>query len=231
MTDFDYDCLQKKRLAHQAKYRKNGSKSKKCTLPSDRLTHKQWKERCGPVISYSLGTPMNWENFKKLPVHIQKEYITNLQNKYCATATDLGKMFGVKPLTVRKHSDHHNLGLTFPRGHSMNSAKRAEWRKFLGEEDIENVIETSKEDVDNTTFQTDVDVHEENDTSVEEVVQAGEAASAPADVAPAESNGMIMKKVCLQFNGAIDVDMIANSLRLILGNQASGELEIICNLA
>ena len=34
MNDFDFDCLQKKRLAQQAKYRKRGSKSKKCT-PSD----------------------------------------------------------------------------------------------------------------------------------------------------------------------------------------------------
>lgn len=42
MNDFDFDCLQKKRLAQQAKYRKRGSKSKKCTMSTDYMTTKQW---------------------------------------------------------------------------------------------------------------------------------------------------------------------------------------------
>lgn len=40
MTDFDYDVKQRRELARAAKYRKRGSKSKKCTLPSDYLTQK-----------------------------------------------------------------------------------------------------------------------------------------------------------------------------------------------
>lgn len=229
MTDFAYDCLQKKRLAQQAKYRKNGSKSKKCTLPSDRLTNRQWKERCGPVMSYNMGAPVVWESFKKFPLDIQREYITNLQNKYGATATDLGKMFGVKALTVRKHSDSHNLGLMFPRGHSMNPAERAEWRKFLGEE--EEVVEAVAAAADEAASQTVVELHEEADVPEMEAAQVLEAASAPPAAAPAESSTTTMTQVCLKFSGAINIDMIANSLRQILGNQSSGELEIICNLA
>ena len=95
MNDFEYDCLQRKRLASQAKYRKRGSKSKKCTLPSDRLTNKQWKERCGPVVSFNFNKPIEWDRFKKLPVAVQSEYITNLQKRFGATAVDLGNMFGV----------------------------------------------------------------------------------------------------------------------------------------
>ena len=90
MSDFEYDCLQKKRLAGQAKYRKRGSKSKKCNLPSDRMTQKQWKERCGPVVSFNFNKPMNWDTFKKLSTIVQTEYITNLQKKYGVTAVDLG---------------------------------------------------------------------------------------------------------------------------------------------
>ena len=38
MNDFDYDALQKKRIAAGARHMKRGSRSKRCSLPSDNLT-------------------------------------------------------------------------------------------------------------------------------------------------------------------------------------------------
>lgn len=224
MSDFEYDCLQKKRLAGQAKYRKRGSKSKKCNLPSDKMTQKQWKERCGPVVSFSFNKPMNWETFKNLSAIVQTEYITNLQKKYGVTAVDLGDMFGVRALTVRKHVDANGLNVTFPRGHSMNVERRAVWNEFLGVVHT-NVVESVPENAAEEAPAKEV---------VEEFVEA-EALAAQTEpetvIAPMEPKGMNMKKFCLQFAGVIDVNMIANSLKLILGDQSSGELEIICNLA
>lgn len=223
MTDFDFDCLQKKRIAQQAKYRKRGSKSKKCNLPSDRLTPKQWRERCGPVVSFNFNKPMNWETFKNLSAIVQTEYITNLQKKYGVTAVDLGDMFGVRALTVRKHVDANGLNITFPRGHSMNAERRAVWNEFLGVVPA-TVVESVPE---NTAEEAPIE------EVVEEVVEA-EALTAQTEpetvIAPMEPKGMNMKKFCLQFAGVIDINMIANSLKLILGDQSSGELEIICNL-
>lgn len=224
MNDFDYDCLQKKKLAGQAKYRKRGSKSKKCTLPSDMLTQKQWEERCGPVVSFNFNKPMNWGAFKKLPATIQAEYITNLQNKYGATAVDLGNMFGVRALAVRKHADANNLGVSFHRGHSMNATQRAGWNEFLGAttgDTIENVSDNSVEGVPGAeavgeAIGADVVVDQTEPTAI---------------ISPVEPKAMRMEKFSLQFSGAIDVNMISNSLRLILGDQSNGELEIICNLA
>lgn len=207
MSDFEFDCMKKKQLAGQAKYRKRGSKSKKCSLPSDGLTNKQWKERCGPVISYNPNKPMEWEDFKKLPTYIQAEYITNLQHKFGVTAVDLGKMFGVQPLTVRKHADANNLGVEFPRGHAMSAAKKAEWDKFVCPEQ------------DEPAFLDD----ECEEWPVEEPV-----GDMPA---PAQPEVMKMKNFSLRFFGNIDVNMIANSLKWILGESPNGELEIICNLA
>lgn len=208
MSDFEFDCMKKKKLAGQAKYRKRGSKSKKCSLPSDGMTNKQWKERCGPVISYNPNKPMDWEDFKKLPTHIQAEYITNLQQKYGVTAVDLGKMFGVRALTVRKHADANNLGVEFPRGHAMSAANRAEWDKFVCPEQ------------DSPAFLDDGECEEW-------------PAEEPADEmpAPAQPEAMKMKNFSLRFSGNIDVNMIANSLKWILGESPNGELEIICNLA
>lgn len=207
MSDFEFDCMKKKQLAGQAKYRKRGSKSKKCSLPSDGMTNKQWKERCGPVITYNPNKPMVWEDFKKLPDHIQAEYITNLQHKFGVTAVDLSKMFGVQPLTVRKHADANNLGVEFPRGHAMSAAKKAEWDKFVCPEQGE------------PAFLDD----ECEEWPVEEPV-----GDMPA---PAQPEAMKMKNFSLRFSGNIDVNMIANSLKWILGESPNGELEIICNLA
>lgn len=208
MSDFEFDCMKKKQLAGQAKYRKRGSKSKKCSLPSDGMTQKQWKEKCGPVISYNPNKPMIWDDFKKLPTHIQAEYITNLQQKFGVTAVDLGKMFGVQALTVRKHADANNLGVEFPRGHALSAAKKAEWEKFVcpGQEESQAFVEPDEGD----------------DWPVEE----------PADnPAPAQTEAMKMKNFSLRFSGNIDVNMIANSLKWILGESSNGELEIICDLA
>lgn len=224
MTDFDYDCLQKKKLAGQAKYRNRGSKSKKCTLPSDRLTQKQWKERCGPVVSFNFNKPMNWETFKKLPAMVQAEYITNLQNKYGVTAVDLGDMFGVRALTVRKHADANNLKVSFPRGHSMNAARRDEWNTFLGVTTRAIAENASESHVEEHPVAEPVEEVAESEVVVAQTESV-------AEIAPVEPKAMNMKKFSLQFVGVIDVNMIANSLKLILGSQSSGELEIICNLA
>lgn len=207
MSDFEFDCMKKKQLAGQAKYRKRGSKSKKCSLPSDGMTNKQWKERCGPVITYNPNKPMVWEDFKKLPDHIQAEYITNLQHKFGVTAVDLSKMFGVQPLTVRKHADANNLGVEFPRGHAMSAAKKAEWDKFVCPEQDEPAF---------------------LDDECEEWPAEEPAGDMPA---PAQPEAMKMKNFSLRFSGNIDVNMIANSLKWILGESPNGELEIICNLA
>lgn len=220
MTDFEYDCLQKKRLAGQAKYRKRGSKSKKCSLPSDRLTNKQWKDKCGPVITYSLNKPMTWDDFKKMPVDIQAQYITNLQQNYGVTAVDLGDMFGVRALTVRKHAESNNLGVEFPRGHAMNASRKEAWASFIKEE--HNDEEVTAAPVSNM---------ENQEVTVFSPDNADHIDTVPAELAPIQPKAMNMKRFTLQFSGAIDVNMIANSMKLILGDKAEGELEIICNLA
>ena len=223
MSDFEYDCLQKKRIANQARYRKCGSKSKKCNLPSDRLTNKQWKDKCGPVVSFNFNRPMSWDTFKKLPAMVQAEYITNLQKKFGVTAVDLGKMFGVQALTVRKHSDANSLGIEFPRGHAMTAARRAEWAKFLGNDNgaTDNNPTAQVEPKEETP---EVTVFNLPDSTEEQAYE-------PVTFAPVQTKGMSMRKFTLQFAGEIDVNTISNSLKLILGDNAEGELEIICNLA
>lgn len=97
MTDFDFDVKQKKSIAHGAYARKSGSKSKKCTLPSDSLTEAQKRKLNGPCVGVKLDEPMSWEQFKSLPLSLAKEYIANLRETYNASQLMLSGMFGVSP--------------------------------------------------------------------------------------------------------------------------------------
>ena len=119
MNDFDYDVLQKKRTAAGARHMKRGSRSKRCSLPSDNLTPAQLKRRNGPVSTYKLDEPMRWDDFKAMPVDLQKQYLTNLVETYGATNEMLGDMFYVHPThvgTVKKalgvvsHNPHRLIG-------------------------------------------------------------------------------------------------------------------------
>ena len=119
MNDFDYDALQKKRIAAGARHMKRGSRSKRCSLPSDNLTPAQLKRRNGPVSTYKLDAPMRWDDFKSMPVDLQKQYLTNLVETYGATNEMLGDMFYVHPthvgavkkaLGVVSHNPHRLIG-------------------------------------------------------------------------------------------------------------------------
>ena len=180
MSDFEYDCWQRKRLAQQAKYRKCGSKSKKCSMSTDHMTQKQWKERNGKVVTVNLNQPITWDEFKALTTSMQEEYLRHMMENYGANATSFAAMFGVQPLTIRRHIQMNKLNIKFPVGHSMSTAQKDAWDELLHGK-------TSEQSMD-------------------------------------------MKRFSLCFNGRIDVSMIANSLVHILGDNAVGEVEIVCNL-
>ena len=104
MKDFDYEVLQRKRIAQQAKYRKNGSRSKKCSLPSDGMSHREWKERNGEVVEYNLNKPMSYERFKLLPKDVQHQYIRGLQERFgVAVAVIATELFGICKSALSTH--------------------------------------------------------------------------------------------------------------------------------
>ena len=202
MHEFDFDCLQRKRLAQQARHRKRGSKSRKCPLSTDHMTIKQWEERCGKIVTIGMDKPVSWDVFKQCSRQTQEEYIKGLMTTYGANATSLAAMFGIQPLTVRRYIASRNLDIAFPVGHSMNTEQRNAWDRFLHNE----VVPQSEHTHDN------------------------EPEESPA-VGACERPAMNMKKFAISFSGNIDVAMISNSLIQILGDSAYGEVEITCNLA
>lgn len=110
MNDFDYEVMQKKRIARGAAHMKRGSKSKKCSLPSDNMTQAEWKRRNGPVSTYSLNQPMDWKQFKNLPLDIQQAYIDALQSRFGVSAARISQdLFGLSHAALRLHLSKRGL--------------------------------------------------------------------------------------------------------------------------
>lgn len=136
MREYYQTIRERKDLANQSKHVKNGSKSKKCSLPTDYMTQKQIEERNGPVMTYSLGKPMSWEDFKKLPPEIQREYLVGITEKYGAPASKVGQMFGISLTTMNRLTSKPELGFKFKAGKRQTTEQQLAWEAFLrGEEE------------------------------------------------------------------------------------------------
>lgn len=184
MTDFDYDVMQKKRTAAGAYHRKGGSKSRKCTLPSDHLTEAQKRKLNGPVITVNLNQPIGWQEFKALNSDsLKKSYLINLLNTYKPSARMLGEMLGVSLPTVTK--ELRRLGLPVntnsPLYHGSEEfkTKRAMWAAFcngvVGGGDDPNLIknkaneqiEAQDEQIESEPVQTEAQTRDLDSTDEE----------------------------------------------------------------
>lgn len=119
MTDerfvFTQDVRERSKMKTGAFHKKNGSKSKKCTLPSDYLTAKQKKKLNGECETLKLNEPFrDWKQFKKYAVSMKMAYLDNLVHNYGAKQKDVADMFGVTVNTVYIHCKE--IGFSFPKG-------------------------------------------------------------------------------------------------------------------
>lgn len=206
MNDFQYDVYRKKSIAHSATRRKCGSKSKKCNLSTDHMTEKEWKERCGDVMSYNIGKPMTWAEFQRLPKDLKEEYLNNLINKYSANARSMADMFGVNPNTIFRVVKSNELNVKFLKGKHPVGEKAVAFQKFL---DGENCLES------------------------EEVVENPQEPAEEEHVEETQSDAVKQTKLdsfTMNFSGEVDIDMISNSLRYILGSGRTAKIQIICEL-
>lgn len=219
MNDFEYDSYIKKRIARGAINRKSGSKSRKCSLPSDRMTQKQWKERNGKIMSYNLSQPMLWEEFKSMPKDLQIEYLTTLRDTYGVTATDLSKLFGCVPSTVTKYCKAV-LNTTFDPGKRMTREQRKAFCEFTGEITAEN-------------DDTGAIVEEETPAPDRELLTSqGCSSDAPTKLTSLldTQSSFNMKEISMSFSGGFNADALRNSLLLSIGTGTPVHIDIKCTI-
>lgn len=121
------------RYSRGARSRKRGSKSKKCSLPSDNMTAAQLRKENGELITYNLKKPMSWEKFKSLPDNVKKQYITGLVDTYGVNASGICKMFGVDVSGFLKRMRCiYTTDYPFKSGRTKYDVER--WNEFLASE-------------------------------------------------------------------------------------------------
>lgn len=130
MNDYEYEFVQdsrdKKITARSARnMRTHNGKSGRVRLPSDYLTKKELKAMSGECIEYaSLKKPMSWDEFKKLPDDLKKEYIINIRERFGAPDRYIGEMFGVSGATMGLYA--RDLGIALGKESSGGNRK---WKK------------------------------------------------------------------------------------------------------
>lgn len=136
MNDFDYDVLQKKRIAQQAKYRKGTRGKRGCSLPSDNLTAKQLKERNGPLMTVKLDEPMTFESFEALSASLKTEYLKSLREKYSPSPQMVADMLGCSRSSLLRRLDTLKFSLKGNRGMRTQESKDA-WDDFCAKGKVE----------------------------------------------------------------------------------------------
>lgn len=202
MNDFDYEVLQRKRLARQSSHRKCGSRSKKCPMSTDRMTRKQWEERCGELVTYQLGKPISWDEFRQMPPDIQKKYLLDMIDRYSTTASDLARMFGITPKTVTRFCGSREISIEFSRGKRMPKDRRVEFEKLLSGDDG-----TSAPNVQETESELDMRM-----------------------VVDKPGKCMDMTAFSLCFEGILQPEMITNSIIAMLRPGSAVKIEVRCSV-
>lgn len=123
MEMIDYDVRDRKSLARASKYKKNGSKSKKCMLPSDRLTDAQLRKKNGGLMVYQTGRPISWQEFKEYPTEMQKEYLEHFAQKHGCNNEMLANMMGVKRDALQAYTHRKGMGGIVSRKPSYETRK------------------------------------------------------------------------------------------------------------
>lgn len=144
MTDVEYilreDARSKKSSGRGVYSRKCGSKSKLCSLPSDRLTEKQKKELSGEVKTYNLSVRLSYAEFKQLPPDLMTEYVNRLVRTYGANFSDIAQSMGITRETLGVFRDSHPVFPKFKPGGRSALAKStaSEWAEFLKDKRYSN---------------------------------------------------------------------------------------------
>lgn len=124
----------RKNVGNQAKRKKGGSKSKKCSLPSDHYTKKQLKGLNGEIMIRSLSKPMKWDEFKSMPSDLQEEYLKKLHDVYGASMKQAAEMFDVCPSTLSGYARKHGIKAFPASGNKRKQEEEAKWQAFLTDE-------------------------------------------------------------------------------------------------
>lgn len=132
MTDerfvYNADLRDRKRTASGARAKKGGSKSRRCSLPSDTLTKAQKRALNSSVESIKLNQPMSWARLRELTPSLQYLYLDHLVNDHKARRVDLVSMLGIAACTFQRLVGTLPGRISF---HGRPRKQAPEWERFM----------------------------------------------------------------------------------------------------
>ena len=135
MNDVEFilkeDIKEKKQAGRGYYHKKNGSKSKKCRLPSDSLSKKEIEKMNGECKVYNLNKPMSYSNFCAMPVDLRIKYLEMLRDKFGANQTEISKMMGVADTTLASHRAKFLDSKPAFRSYKHSRLDVEAWNKFI----------------------------------------------------------------------------------------------------
>lgn len=135
MTDVEYilkeDQRSKKAAGRGIYGKKNGSRSKKCSLPSDHLSKKELKKMNGEIKMYNLSKPMSYSVFCSMPIDLRIEYLKSLRDTYGASLDDISRMMHTSYHALAQHKQKHLAGNPEFKNYKKSRLDGLAWARFL----------------------------------------------------------------------------------------------------
>ena len=142
MNDFEWDSLQKKRIAKQEKY--HNRRKRGCSLPSDRLTEAQIRKLHGEVTTLDLNRPIDYVEYVKLPKELQEMYYNHLVKEFGVGCPAIAEMMGVGQNALRSHIAREGIKYDRITGKSSKRA-RERFEQWWGKEDPQDEPQVEQE--------------------------------------------------------------------------------------
>lgn len=221
------DVKERKSLVSAARHRKNGSKSKKCTLPSDNLSYYQRKKLNGEVKSYSMNRPMTWKEFQTYPDDLQETYLATLVDGFHVSMKQIGDMMVISNTRLNKMIKEKGFTkIHLTRGRRVVTKEDIEsWNEFLGDWPTGRYsghYYGSKSTDDSEDLVEDISDQETAEGATEPLEQP-----VCEEVALIESKPIMeMNRFSIGYDGEINLNDVVAYLQLTLGDTFTGHLDI-----
>lgn len=134
MNDFDYDVIQKKRIAQGARHRVIGSKTKHVNLPQ--YTKAEIKKRSGQVMTYTMNEKHTMKELRGWADDMRKKYLQRLANECGMTAVEMTRILDVSVSAVYQALRREGIK---PQGGQRSDEQREKYLAMMG------LVETKEE--------------------------------------------------------------------------------------
>ena len=134
IADFNADIREKKSIASGAKHRKVGSKSKKCSLPSDNLTAKEIKALNGELHTLNFDSVYTIEELSVFIKSTQKKYLEYLAAHVCNSFEEFCQFFKLTETRMKDYMFSVNFKYNLksePKVKSVADSDKRLPRKYL----------------------------------------------------------------------------------------------------